>query len=71
MKYRIEFLDAVNSVVRVIDAEAGSRANAFLLVVESDWPPDALTARVVDRHGRRGPSVSRPQKSRSKAAKRV
>jgi hypothetical protein len=40
MQYRIEFLDAANSVVRLMHAESGSRANALLFVVESDWPPD-------------------------------
>ena len=67
MQYQIEFLDDANSIVRVMHAEARSRGTALLLVVENDWPPDALTACVVDRHGRRGPSVSKPQaKSRPK-----
>jgi hypothetical protein len=61
MRYRIEFLDGANTVVRMMHIEAGSPANAFLLVVEKDWPPDAITARVVDEHGRRGLSVSKPQ----------
>ena len=39
--YRIEFLDNANMVVRVMNAKAGSPANAFLLVVETDWPPGA------------------------------
>ena len=60
MQYRIEFLDAANLVVRVMHAQGRSPANAFLLVVEKDWPSDALTARVVDKHGR-GLSVSKPQ----------
>ncbi len=59
--YRIEFLDEANKVVHVRHAEARSRANAFLLVVDKDWPRDALTACVVDTHGRRGPSVSKPR----------
>ena len=53
-------------------AEATSRTKAFLLVVEKDWPPDALTACAVDMQGRRGRSVSRPQgKSRLQGPKRV
>ncbi len=60
MQYRIEFFDDANTVVRVMHAEARSPANAFLLVVEKDWPPDALMARVVDDNGRCGLSVSKP-----------
>ena len=67
MQYRIEFLDEANSIVRVMHAEAGSRGMALLLVVEKDWPLDALTARVVDDHGRRGPSDSKPQARHSPA----
>ena len=72
MQYRIEFLNEANSIVREVHAEAGSRSIAFLLVAEKDWPPDAMTACAVDMHGRRGPSVSKPQvKSRSQGPKRV
>jgi hypothetical protein len=60
LQYRIEFLDDANKVVRVTHAEASCPANAFLVAVEKDWPPDAVMARVFDKHGRRGPSVSRP-----------
>jgi hypothetical protein len=45
---------------------------ALLLVVEKDWPLDALTARVADNHGRRGPSISKPQaNSRRRGAERI
>ena len=59
-RYRIEFLDGTGSVIWVMQAVAGSRANAFLLVAAKYWPPDALTARVVGKDGRRGPLISRP-----------
>ncbi len=61
MQYQIEFLDDANAVVRVMSAEAGSPANAFLLVVEDDWPAEAVMANVVDKYGRRGLSVSKPR----------
>jgi hypothetical protein len=71
MHYRIEFLDRANAVVNVRHAEATSPATAFLSAVEKDWPPDALTARVVDKNGRRV-SVSKPQsKLRPRSPKRV
>jgi hypothetical protein len=72
MQYRIEFLNEANSIVREVHSEAGSRTKAFLLAVEKDWPPDAMTACAVDKHGRRGPSVSKPQiKSGLQGPKRV
>ena len=72
MRYRIEFLDNANAVVRVMHAQAGSPATAFLRIIEKGWPPDALTARVVDTHGRRALSVSRPRaKSRPRGAERI
>ena len=72
MQYRIEFLDNENRIVRVMHAEARSNAIALLLVIEKSWPPDAATARAIDRHGRCGPSVSRPQaKSRPQRAPRI
>ncbi len=72
MQYRIEFLNEASSMVGEVYAEATSRTKAFLLVVEKDWPPDALTACAVDMQGRRGRSVSRPQgKSRLQGPKRV
>ena len=51
MLYQIEFLDNANTIVRMTNAEAGSPAIAFRLVVEKGWPPCALTARVIDTYG--------------------
>jgi hypothetical protein len=51
MPYLIEFLDASNMIVCEMHAVAESPANAFLRAV-SEWPPHAVTARVVDRYGR-------------------
>ena len=50
MQYRIEFLNEANSIVREVHSEASSRTKAFLLAVEKDWPPDAMTACAVDKH---------------------
>jgi hypothetical protein len=60
-QYRVEFFDDANWVVRVMHAKARSPATAFFLVVKKDWPSDALTARVIDKYGRRRLSVSKPQ----------
>ena len=42
MQYRVQFTDGSDKVVREMQADAGSAANAFLLVADNDWPPDAV-----------------------------
>ena len=61
MQYQIEFIEDANTIVHMMHVEAGSPASAFLLVVEKGWPPGSLTARVFDKYGRRGLSVSKPR----------
>ena len=59
--YSIKFFDDANAVVRVVQVEALSRAKVFVPGIEEGWPLDAVSACVFDKHGRNGPSVSRPQ----------
>ncbi len=42
MQYRVQFIDGSDKVVREMQADAGSAANAFLLVADNDWPPNAV-----------------------------
>ncbi len=60
-RFRIEFLDGSNTVVREMHVFASSPADAFLLVVHTEWPPHALTARVIDPKERRRLTVSKPE----------
>ena len=71
MQYQIEFLDNANRVVGVKRAKVVNPAIAFLLVVDQGWPPNALTARVVDEYGHCGPSVSKPHASREDGQPRI
>ena len=52
MQYRIQFLDARADVIRELTADARSAAHALSLVVDIDWPPGAVTIRVLDLDGR-------------------
>jgi hypothetical protein len=52
MQYRIQFLDGEASVIRELSADARSAINALLLVGDLDWPPRAVTMRVLDAEGR-------------------
>ena len=52
MQYRIQFLDAAANVVRELSADAHNAAGAIALVVDPDWPPNAVTMRVLDPLGR-------------------
>ena len=51
MQYQIEFLDNVNTIVRMTPSIAESATIAFGLVVEKGWPHSALTAHVIDSYG--------------------
>ena len=48
MQYRIQFLDRSGDVIREWSANAQSVARAVALIVEADWPPRAVTMRVLD-----------------------
>lgn len=52
MQYRVQFLDRRANVIRELTADARSAAHALSLVVDVDWPPHAVTMRVLDRDGR-------------------
>ena len=51
MHYHIEFLDGLNTIVRMMHTIAESPAIAFRLVVEKGWPHGAMTAHVIDSYG--------------------
>jgi hypothetical protein len=52
VQYRVQFTDGSDKAVREVQADTGSAANAFVLVADNDWPPDAVRVRVLDRYGR-------------------
>jgi hypothetical protein len=52
VQYLVQFIDGSDKVAREVHADAGSAANAFVLVADNDWPPDAVRVRVLDRYGR-------------------
>jgi hypothetical protein len=52
MQYRIQFLDGRAAVIRELTADARSATGAVALVSEIDWPPRAVTMRVLDTDGR-------------------
>ena len=70
MQYQIEFLDDLNTIVRMMHTIAESPAIAFRLVVEKGWPRGALTAHVIDSYGQL--TIFKPQvNSRSAASDRA
>ena len=52
MRYRIQFLDGRANVIRELTADARTATNALSLIVDTDWPPRAVTIRVLDTDGR-------------------
>jgi hypothetical protein len=48
MKYRIQFLDVAATLIREWIADARNAASALELVADIDWPPRAVTMRVLD-----------------------
>ena len=52
MHYRIQFLDGRTNLIRELTADARSVASAISLVADVDWPPHAVTMRVLDLDGR-------------------
>ncbi len=51
MQYRIQFLDGSAEVIRELFTDARSAAGAAELVADLDWPPRAITLRVLDADG--------------------
>ncbi len=58
MRYRIQFLDCLDNVVREIRADARSAGTAFLRGASVVWPPHAMRVRVVDPSGHASVSKS-------------
>jgi hypothetical protein len=52
MQFRIQFLDGSARVIRELHADARNAAGAIALVADIDWPPRAVTLRVLDQDGR-------------------
>jgi hypothetical protein len=52
MQYRIQFLDGRANVIGELTADAHNAVGAIALVVGMDWPPHAVTMRVLDADGR-------------------
>ncbi len=51
MQYHIEFLDDLNTIVRMMHTVAESPAIALRIVIEIGWPPGGVMARVIDEYG--------------------
>ncbi len=51
VQYRIQFLDRSASVLPERSANARSVSDAIELIVDADWPPPAVTMRVLDAYG--------------------
>ena len=62
MKYRVQFLDDLDHIVREIKADAKSAGTAFLRGASIAWPPHAMRVRVLDPYGRA--SVSKPWRAK-------
>jgi hypothetical protein len=52
MQCRIQFLDAANAVISELTADSHNAVGAIALVAGMDWPPHAVTMRVLDADGR-------------------
>ena len=52
MQFRIQFLDGSAKVIGELTAAARSATGALQLVVANDWPPEAVSIRVLDAAGR-------------------
>ena len=64
MQYRIQFLDGSASVVRELTADARNAIGAVALVAEIDWPPRAVSLRVLDADGREVHSATKADSQR-------
>ncbi len=52
MQYQIQFLDGSANVICELAADARNAVGAIALVTDIDWPPRAVTIRVLDTDGR-------------------
>ena len=66
MRFRIQFLDGSARVIRELHADARNAARAIELVRDVDWPPRAVTMRVLDLDGREVHSATRGEAKKIK-----
>ena len=59
VQYRIQFFDGAGNVVREWSASTHNVADAIKLIVDADWPPRAVSMRVLDANGREVHSATR------------
>jgi hypothetical protein len=52
MQFHIQFLDGSANVIGELTVAARSATGALQLVVANDWPPEAVSIRVLDAEGR-------------------
>ena len=52
MQFRVQFLDGNARVILDMIADAPNAAGAIALVADLEWPPLAVTMRVLDLDGR-------------------
>ena len=64
MQYRVQFLDGRANVIREITADARNAVGAIALVTDIDWPPHAITIRVLDADGREVHSATKGDSQR-------
>ena len=58
MQYRIQFLDSSAKVIREWSDTAQNVTGVVAIVVDADWPPAAVTMRVLDAYGQEVHSVT-------------
>jgi hypothetical protein len=59
MQYRIQFLDRRANVIRELTADAQNAVGAIALVTDIEWPPHAVSLRMLDPDGREVHSKSK------------
>jgi hypothetical protein len=64
MQYRVQFLDGRANVLRELTADARNAVGAIALVTDIDWPPHAITIRVLDLDGREVHSAAKGNSQR-------
>jgi len=58
-QYRMQFLDGSATVIPELIADARNAAGAIELIANIDWPPNAVSIRVLDADGLEVHSASR------------
>jgi hypothetical protein len=64
MQYRIQFLDGSTNVIHELAADARNTVGAIAFVTDVDWPPRAVSIRVLDADGREVHSATKGDYSR-------